>query len=431
MVFIENGVEKGSKLEDFVHASQKRFNSVRGYGRHFFKGREPKRSKTNGKHNANTLPTPPLDLVWLERTQRESKPNSCKKTTTCSNLSSQQVLSNSNLAGRDPTRTPSSDLTIWKDVRRSAWKSSVNWKAIESCTFKNFPLFVWVITNSKDEELGERERELENFQKFVASRSECVCYARIGRPDTFMIGRSPERCYHKVVTNAWSDWFPTFICELSTDNIVMLATALSIVDKDFSKSPILQGDLRDSKYKCPSLVLISWTCKQQAGVFTEQHRSVDAALRLERIPALNLWDVVGDFLECPTGTDPIRNTKFPRRNFSWRIIGERIVLTVFFKLTHLQSKIVCVCFRRCCDQNYHKRPEPVHGTYLPNPPCEPESVVGPRETGCWKSCQTRPHTWTNTWHFDRRWPQLTHLSISSHRTSTPRVIYQLNFACTE
>ena len=86
------------------------------------------------KPMVHTMSTPPSDLVKLERTQRECKPNSCKKTMTCSNLSSQQVLSNNNLAGRDPTRTPSSGLTIWKDVRRSAWKSSVNWQAIESGT---------------------------------------------------------------------------------------------------------------------------------------------------------------------------------------------------------------------------------------------------------------------------------------------------------
>ena len=89
--------------------------------------------------------------------------------------------------------------------------------------------------------------ELENFQKFVVSRSEYVCYARIGRPDTFMVGRSPDACYHKVVTNTWSDWFPTFISELSKDNIYMLATSLSIVVTAFSRTLILQGDLKDSK----------------------------------------------------------------------------------------------------------------------------------------------------------------------------------------
>ena len=61
-----------------------------------------------------------------------------------------------------------------------------------------------------------------------------------------------------------------------------------------------------------------------------------------------LWDWK-EFLRsiCTTSLTifwSLQNTKFLRRNLSWRIIGQRTVLTMFFKLTHLQSKIVYVCF---------------------------------------------------------------------------------------
>ena len=185
-------------------------------------------------------PTPPLNLEKLERTQRAMRAESedrARKQKPCSNLLSHQELSNTYLVVRDPTQTPSPDLTMWKNMQE-------NQAIIQSL----HTLFVWSPI--------QRWRIEESWTIFI-SLSQVVQNASVTRasadPTLFMIGRSPDTSCHqvekkKVVTNAWLDWFLAFISQLSTDNIVLLATPFSIVDKIFSKTPILEGGLKDSKF---------------------------------------------------------------------------------------------------------------------------------------------------------------------------------------
>ncbi len=72
-------------------------------------------------------------LFVLLKNPTEQKPEfekCCKQTQTCSNLWPQRVPSNSDLAGRHPTRTLSLGPVIWKDMRRSAWKDTSKWQTI-------------------------------------------------------------------------------------------------------------------------------------------------------------------------------------------------------------------------------------------------------------------------------------------------------------
>ena len=79
-------------------------------------------------------------------------------------------------------------------------------------------------------------------------------------------------------------------------------------------------DLKDSKSMSGGMLCIlgshtfvklSWICKEQTVVSHSSTEaeiiSLDAGLRLERIPALNLWDMVADVLEPLAVSDPMRN----------------------------------------------------------------------------------------------------------------------------
>ena len=61
-----------------------------------------------------------------------------------------------------------------------------------------------------------------------------------------------------------------------------------------------------------TFVPISWTCKMQAAVSRSSPEariiSLDAGLRLERVPSLDLWDMVIDVLEPLAGRNPLHNT---------------------------------------------------------------------------------------------------------------------------
>ena len=74
---------------------------------------------------------------------------------------------------------------------------------------------------------------------------------------------------------------------------------------DCFKTPILQGDLEDSKstsggtlcvFGSHTFVPISWMCKKQTSVSQSSTESeiisLDAGLRLDGIPALDVWDLI-------------------------------------------------------------------------------------------------------------------------------------------
>ena len=76
-------------------------------------------------------------------------------------------------------------------------------------------------------------------------------------------------------------------------------------DWDCFKTPILQGDLEDSKstsggtlcvFGSHTFVPTSWMCKKQTAVSHSSTESeiisLDAALRLDGMPALDLWDLI-------------------------------------------------------------------------------------------------------------------------------------------
>ena len=291
-------------------------------------------------------------------------------------------------------------------------------------------LYVWSPIQRR--RIGESWRIFKSLSQVVQNPS----VTRISRPDTFLIGRSPDTCYHKVVTNAWSDWFPVFISQLSTGQYCHVSNTLSIVDKDFFQDADFAEGYQGLQIQVSHIRTDKLDVQTANRSFPQSSTEAevilgDACPWLERIPALNLWDVVDDFLESPVVTDPIRNIKFQRRTDNR---SEDSIDYVFSKLTHLQSKIVYVCLRRrrCRDHNYHKKtgarpwhisPEPTVWTWI----------------GCWTDRNWMLEVTSNkSAHLNKYltlWPKIITADTfnQSHYTAhcTTRAIYQLNFAYTE
>ena len=109
----------------------------------------------------------------------------------------------------------------------------------------------------------------------------------------------------KHVPNDFLVWSPTFIIQVNTHNIVMWETLQNNADWDCFKILILQEILRHSKsisggtlciFGSHTFVPISWMCKKQTSVShssTESEiNSLDPGLRMDGIPALDLWDLI-------------------------------------------------------------------------------------------------------------------------------------------
>ena len=92
---------------------------------------------------------------------------------------------------------------------------------------------------------------------------------------------------------------------MNTNNIDMWATVQNNADWDCFKTPILQEIFRIQNlhqvehcafFGSHTFVPISWMCKKQTSVShssTEsEFISLDAGLRLDGVPALDLWDLI-------------------------------------------------------------------------------------------------------------------------------------------
>ena len=110
----------------------------------------------------------------------------------------------------------------------------------------------------------------------------------------------------KLVANNYLVWSLTFTRHVTTNKIVMWETLPNNVDWDCFKTPA--GDLEDSKFTSGGTLCIlgshtflpiSWMCKKQTSVSrssTESEiNSLDAGIRLDGIPALDLWDLIVPF----------------------------------------------------------------------------------------------------------------------------------------
>ena len=148
------------------------------------------------------------------------------------------------------------------------WSHDVEEHVRKSSNYVKSPHLVCVITNSK----MKNWRVLDKCQKFIACRSECVYYAHIGRPDTFMVEKSPDTCFHQMEQSRDK----RFVRLISYIRFITMNRQYCHVDNTAQHQHSRQGlfDLKDSNSTsgdiCHTLIPITWTW---TGVFTEQRRS--------------------------------------------------------------------------------------------------------------------------------------------------------------
>ena len=112
---------------------------------------------------------------------------------------------------------------------------------------------------------------------------------------------------------------------MNANSIVVWVILQNNAGWDCFKTPILRGDLEDSKstssgtlcvFGSHTFVPISWMCKKQTSVSHSSTESeiisLDAGLRLDGLPALDLWDlivlVLGNTTQTPDRTkQPVVN----------------------------------------------------------------------------------------------------------------------------
>ena len=107
------------------------------------------------------------------------------------------------------------------------------------------------------------------------------------------------------MTNAWIDWSHTFITHVNTDSYCYVGNTAKQCRLGLFQDSDFAGDLEDSKSTSGgslcvlgsrTFVPISWMCKKQTSVSHSSTESeiisLDAGLRLDGIPALDLWDLI-------------------------------------------------------------------------------------------------------------------------------------------
>ena len=120
------------------------------------------------------------------------------------------------------------------------------------------------------------------------------------------------------MTDDWHDYFPTFISRVITANLVMWEMRLNIVDRGLFQDSDIAGDLEDSKstsggvlsiFGSRTFVPISISqLHSSAEVMSVPYSSteseilsLDAGLRIDGLPALDLWDLVIEVLRTTHG----------------------------------------------------------------------------------------------------------------------------------
>ena len=159
---------------------------------------------------------------------------------------------------------------------------------------------------------------------------------------TIMISNCFKMFIPKLVTNAWIDWYLTFITHVNTNNIVMWETLQNNADWDCFKTPILQEILRIQNLRQVSCVLgshtfvpISWMCKKQTSVSHSSTESeiisLDAGLRFDGVHALDLWDLIVSVLGNTTQNRTERETR------CWTNVKFVLHLTRFTNASNLKE----------------------------------------------------------------------------------------------
>ena len=190
----------------------------------------------------------------------------------------------------------------------------MKWQTQNWSSYRKFQLFAWMITNSRSKNLNQ----FENYQRYghTLSWNACTWHDVIDQTFYGLSTNLHEQSQNglRLATDVSQDWFHTFITQINTDNIVMWATRLSIVDWFFPRHRLCWRPWgfetnfgRNLTYLWKQNTCLHQLDKKQPSVShcsTESEIiSLDAGLRMDGLPALDLWDVVIEVLRSTSNTE--------------------------------------------------------------------------------------------------------------------------------
>ena len=200
----------------------------------------------------------------------------------------------------------------WRDMLKNALNDTASWQTKRQSSCTEFQALAWMIINSKRMSLNQ----LEKYQKY-AHKIVLICL---------------QACTidHKMDQSLWQRLsrlisYIQHTCEYkqycSVGDTAKECRLGLFQDSDFA------GDLEDSKsnsggtlctFGSHTFVPISWMCEKQTAVSHSSTKSeiisLDAGLRLDGIPTLDLWDlivsVLGNTIQTPERPgDPLSLTR--------------------------------------------------------------------------------------------------------------------------
>ena len=208
---------------------------------------------------------------------------------------------------------------IWKVTQRSAWKDVASWRIRQRNNY----------TESQRHALEEENGSVGELSTVCSQIVlKCLYLARIG--SLWSVNKLAyavtkwKKARYKRLARLISCIHHT--CEYRqhcyVGNTAQHCRLGLFQDSDFA------GDLEDSKstsgrilciFGSHTFVPISWMCKKQTSVSHSSAEaeiiSLDASLRMDGIPALDLWDLVIEvFHSSPNQTNKTKDARKPRRN---------------------------------------------------------------------------------------------------------------------
>ena len=226
--------------------------------------------------------------------------------------------------------------------------------------------------NFKEEELTSVGELSKVFSQIVLK---CLHLARIGRPDILWsvnklvrsITKWPKPCdkrLNRLISKIHHTCEHKQYCHVG--NTAKQCRLGLFQDSDFA------GDLEDSKstsggtlciFGSHTFVPISWMCEKQTSVSHSSTESeiisLDAGLRLDGIPALDLWDVIVTVLHRNTNqSKQVQGTVYPSGSFPSKMVNranpvheyDQSRLPLIFQYSSMRRSSITSKFRTCCSR---------------------------------------------------------------------------------
>ena len=246
--------------------------------------------------------------------------------------------------------------TTWKGMLKNALRDIANWQTKRQSSCTKCQALAWMTIN-----LEELESVGELSEVCLQIVLKCLYLVRIGRPDILWsvnkLARSvtkwTQACDRRLA-RLTSYIHHTSYCRqyCHVGNTAQRCRLGLIQDSHFA------GDLEDSKstsggvlciFGRRTFVLVSWMCKKQSSVSHTESEiiSLDAGLRMDWLPALDLWDMVIEVLRSTNNPTMMASGKLvrfsnPKSRSKKTNEGKKLIkcLTwIMYPLTHLLLKV--------------------------------------------------------------------------------------------